>query len=225
MRRTSISAPIRSRGSGKRASASAERDAAILKAALEEFTSKGFAAVRMEDIAHRAAVAKGTIYLRFRDKEALFEAIIRQQVFPLVEAVNRDIEPGESIRGFLGRTMAPFLHDLAGSPRAAVVRLLIAEAGRFPNLAELYFRMVIEPALERFEVLMRRAARTKELSNPKVAHFPQVLIAPVVVGVLWSGLFRRFRPLDVEAMVRAHLDSLFPAKKLPAKPLSSASQP
>ncbi len=194
----------------KRSTATAKRRHAIVKAALEEFTKKGFAAARMDDIARRAGVAKGTIYLRFEDKEALFEAIIRQEISPLVNAAATGLESGESVRAFLDRTLMPLFSDPGRARRIAVLRLLIAEAVRFPKLPELYFRAVVEPGLKVFSRLARRAFEKGELSNIAPVRYPQLLLAPAIVGLLWSGLFDRFHPLDVEAMLRAHLDQLFP---------------
>jgi AcrR family transcriptional regulator len=212
MRRKSIPRSPRSQSPRKRASATSDFDAAILNAALEEFTQHGYATTRMEDIARRAEVAKGTIYLRFKDKEALFEAIIRQQVSPVVQAIDTALRPGESVREFLARAMLPFLRDLDKSPRGAVMRLLLAEAGRFPKLAELYFQTIVRPGMQSIESLLRRASKRGELSNPALVRYPQLVIAPVIMGVLWSGIFERFQGLNIEAMMRAHLDQLFSGK-------------
>ncbi len=213
MRRKSSSGTRASRTAKKRTAATAERHQAIVKAALEEFTKQGFAAARMEDIARRAGVAKGTIYLRFKDKEALFEAIIREEISPLVNAAATALEPGESIRAFLDRTVMPLFHDPGRSRRTAVLRVLIAEAARFPKLAELYFRGIVAPGLKAFSRLARHAFKKGELSNIAPVRYPQLLLAPAIVGLLWSGLFDRFHPLDVEAMLCAHFDQLFPPNK------------
>ena len=201
-----------------------ERDDAILKAALQEFRRNGFAAARMDDIAKRAGVAKGTIYLRFKDKEALFEAIIRQEISPFVNAAANALEPGESVRAFLQRTIMPFLHDPGRSRRTAVLRLMIAEAARFPKLAESYFRNIVEPGLRAFGRLAQQAYENGELSSLAPVRYPQLLLAPVITGLLWSELFGRFHSLDIEAMLRAHLDQLFPSK-VPAKQARTTGGP
>src|ERR687898_491111 len=72
---------------GKRAAQSAARREAILAAALDEFSARGFAATRLDDVARRAGVAKGTIYLHFRDKETLFQELIRAMLSPMVSAL------------------------------------------------------------------------------------------------------------------------------------------
>ena len=220
MRRKTVSRVHPSRTARKRTSATAERDEAIVKAALEEFTRHGFAAARMEDIARRAAVAKGTIYLRFKDKESLFEAIIRQEISPLVAAAAGALGPGESVRAFMERTLMPLLRDPGRGRRTAVLRLLVAEAARFPKLAELYFRAIVEPGLKIFGRLARQAFDQGELSNSAPVRYPQLLLAPAVLGLLWSGLFERFHPLDIEAMLHAHFDQLFRSKRKATQPVT-----
>lgn len=204
-----------------RTESAATRRKAIINAALDEFTGKGFAAARMEDIARRAGVAKGTIYLNFKDKEALFEAIVKQEIGPVVATAASSMAPNESVRDFLNRTILPLLRDLAQNRRGAVVRLLLAEAGRFPKLAEVYYRTIVEHGLATFRKLARHAVETGELEDDALVRFPQLLIAPALVGIIWTGLFERFQTLDTEGMVLAYFDQLFAApatsKKRPAK--------
>jgi AcrR family transcriptional regulator len=203
-----------------RAEKAAFRREAILNAALDAFTKQGFAATRMEDIARRAGVAKGTIYLNFKDKEALFLAIVQQEIGPVVATAASALAPGESVHAFLERTILPLLTDLPQSRRGAVLRLLIAEAGRFPNLAEVYYCTIIERGLAVFSKLIRRALKNGELQDHTLARFPQLLIAPVILGVVWTGLFERFHHLDVESMARTYFDQLFlrqPTRSKPSK--------
>jgi AcrR family transcriptional regulator len=214
MARKSLAPAWAPRRTKKQTAGTIGRDHAILKAALQEFTRNGFAAARMEDIARRAGVAKGTIYLRFKDKEALFEAIVRQEISPLVNAAATAPQPGESVRSFLERTVTPMLQDPGRSRRTAVLRLLVSESSRFPKLAELYFRTIVEPGLKVFGRLARRAFESGELSDFAPVRYPQLLLAPVIMGLLWSGLFDRFHPLDIEAMLRAHFDQLFQPKRI-----------
>ena len=79
-----VAAPKLPKPPANRAERTAERRAAIIEAALDEFIARGFAATRLDDVAKRAGVAKGTIYLHFKDKESLFEELIRTAIVPLV---------------------------------------------------------------------------------------------------------------------------------------------
>ncbi len=162
----------------------------------------------MEDIARRAGVAKGTIYLNFSDKEALFEAIVKQEIRPRVDAAAAAAIAGGSVRDFVEIYVIPMLSELAHSRRGAVIRLLIGEAGRFPQLAEVYYRVVIEPGMGSMQALIKRATGRGELEGDLLLRFPQLLMAPALLTVIWTGLFDRFRHLDVERMVRAYFDQI-----------------
>lgn len=192
----------------RRLEKAAERRTAIVNAAVDEFIEKGFAAARMEDIAKRAGVAKGTIYLNFSDKEALFEAIVKQEIRPKIDAAAATAASGGSLRDFLELTLLPVIGELLRTRRGGVLRMLIGEAGRFPKLAEVYYRVVIEPGLASIATLVRRARERGELPDNLLVEFPQLLIAPVLFGVVWSGLFEPFRHLDVEQMARAYYDHM-----------------
>ena len=81
-----------------RAERAAERRAAIIEAALDEFIARGFAATRLDDVAKRAGVAKGTIYLHFKDKESMFEELIRTAIVPLIGRLHGAAAVGGSVR-------------------------------------------------------------------------------------------------------------------------------
>jgi AcrR family transcriptional regulator len=188
----------------KRAEQALLRRRAIVDAAITEFLEKGFAATRMEDIARRAGVAKGTIYLNFKDKEALFAAIVEQEIRPNVDTAALGPRPGEALAGYADRVIVPLVGELVGSRRAAIIRLLIGEAGRFPKLAEVYFRLVVEPGLRGVRAMVRRALKRGELRDHMLLKFPHLVVAPAIFSVIWTGLFQDFSALDVEAMLRAY---------------------
>ena len=186
------------------------RREAIVAAALDVFVEKGFAAARMEDIARWAGVAKGTIYLHFSDKEALFEAIVRQEIRPRLDAAALRVQDGIRLEEFLGQVFMPVFQDVANTRRGAVIRLLIGESGRFPKLAEVYYRVVVEPGIALMSKVARRALERGELRDDTLVRFPQLMVAPIIFTVVWKGLFERFRHLDAEQMARAYFDRLLP---------------
>jgi len=102
-----------------------------------------------------------------------------------------------------------FVREIFGTRRKDVIRLIIAEGARFPKLAEFYYHEVIERVVAAMRALMTRAVARGELAHDALARFPQLLVAPALVAVVWSGLFDRFEPLDVRALLRAHIDLLF----------------
>jgi AcrR family transcriptional regulator len=194
---------------------SAERRDAILAAALEEFAANGFAGTRLDDIAQRAKIAKGTIYLYFADKETLFHELLRAMFAPIVQALENIPESDMPTRDIVERMIGLFVQDVLGTRRKDVIRLIIAEGPRFPKLAEFHYREVLSRVMAAMSALMARAIARGEVKNSAYAKFPQLLAAPGLVAVVWSGLFDRFAPLDVAAMMRAHLDIIFGERKAP----------
>jgi AcrR family transcriptional regulator len=193
----------------------AERREAILAAALDEFSVRGFAATRLDDIARRAGVAKGTIYLYFRDKESLFQELVRTMLSPVVGKLEAAPMADLPARKVVEAIVDVFVREIFSTRRKDVIRLIITEGQRFPKLAEIYYRDVIEHLAPVISGLMARAAARGEMPNDALARFPQLLIAPAMVALMWNGLFDRFAPLDVRELLRAHIDILFGERKAP----------
>ena len=195
--------------SGTRAKRSAERRDAILAAALDEFSARGFAATRLDDVARRADVAKGTIYLYFADKETLFQELIRLELSPVVGALEQASHADVPFRQVADQLIEVFVREIFETRRKDVIRLVLTEGPRFPKLAEFYYREVIARVMVAIRAMLRRALERGELRADALVRFPQLLPAPGIVAIIWSGLFDRFEPLDVRAMMRAHFDVLF----------------
>jgi AcrR family transcriptional regulator len=193
----------------------AGRREAILAAALDEFSARGFAAARLDDVARRAGVAKGTIYLYFRDKEALFQDLVRSVISPLIARFETTVEIDLPARVIAERVVDLFVREVYGTRRKDVIRLIITEGPRFPKLAEFYYREVISRVIAAVRALLRRAVERNEIAADALARFPQLLVAPGLMAIIWSSLFDRFEPLDVEALMRAHLDLLFGGRRSP----------
>jgi AcrR family transcriptional regulator len=193
----------------KRALRSAERRQAIVDAALVEFSANGFAAARLEDIAARAGVGKGTIYLYFKDKEELFQELIRTSIVPLVGRLGAPPSPDMSARTLFERFIEMFVRDVYESRRADIIRLIVAEGARFPALAEFYYREVVSRGIAGMQTLIQYGITRGEIVNPAVLKHPQLLIAPALVAVIWDGLFGKFAPLDVKAMLEVHVELIF----------------
>ena len=186
-----------------------ERRAAILAAALDEFSARGYAATRLDDVAQRAGVAKGTIYLYFRDKESLFQELVRAMLSPLVGAIEAAPVTGLPARAVAEMIADLFVNEIYRTRRKDVLRLIIAEGPRFPELAEFYYNEVIARVLPAVRALLSRAVERGELSHDALARFPQLLVAPALLAIIWNSLFERFAPLDIRELMRAHLDLVF----------------
>jgi AcrR family transcriptional regulator len=192
-----------------RAAKSAARHEAILLAALDEFSARGFAATRLDDVAKRAGVAKGTIYLHFADKEELFQEIVRTMVVPIVTALESMPPTDLPIRVVLDRLVDMFVREVYGTRRREIIKLVMAEVPRFPALAEFYYTNVVARALAAMRALLARAHARGELADDTLVRFPQLIIAPGIFTIVWNGLFERLAPIDVATLMRAHLDLLF----------------
>ena len=193
-----------------RAERAAERRGAIIEAAMDEFIARGFAATRLDDVAKRAGVAKGTIYLHFKDKEALFEELIRTAIVPLV---NRLTAPpstaGAPVRDMIEGFATAFIHDVVTTRRGDIIRLIVAEGPRFPEIADFYYREVVSRGFAGMRALIELGVARGEIKQKDLARFPQILVAPAVVAVIWQSLFSRHAPLDANEMFRVHLDLIF----------------
>src|SRR5262245_32471116 len=122
------SADPRSRrgGNAARLERSAARREAILQAALDEFSARGFAAARLDDVARRAGVAKGTIYVHFRDKEALFQELVRSVLSPFVGTLEVTLKADVPVRTVFAHMIELFVREVYGTRRKDVIRLIIS---------------------------------------------------------------------------------------------------
>jgi len=181
----------------------------ILSAALEEFSARGFAAARLDDVARRAGVAKGTIYLYFRDKETLFQELVRAELSPVVLALEAAPAADLPLRVVAERLVTIFVREIFSTHRKDVIRLVLTEGPRFPHIAEFYYREVVERIMTVIRALAQRAVARGELPNDALVRFPQLMGAPGIVAIIWSGLFDRWAKIDVEAFMLAYLDLVF----------------
>ena len=198
-----------------RAERAAERRAAIVAAALDEFIARGFTATRLDDVAKRAGVAKGTIYLHFKDKETLFEELVRTAIVPVVDRMTTPPPIGGSVREALEAFAQTFMREVVATRRADIIRLIVAEGPRFPAIADFYYREVISRGLAAMRGLLEIGIARGEIRLGELKNFPQIVVAPAIVAIVWKSLFERHAPLDANEMLRVHLDLIFGARSKP----------
>jgi len=191
-----------------RARRKAERPGEILDAAFEEFVQRGYAATRLEDIAARAGVTKGTIYVYFESKERVFEALVhdlenslRQQVEPFFE--DRGPPTAQSIRADLTMLYRVCANDRRGRE---LLRLLIAEAVRFPDLVDEHYRNLVGPMFEMLGQRLRQGVASGVFRPTPAVNFPELLLGPALSLHVWKLLFSDRKPLDAEQHFEAALD-------------------
>jgi AcrR family transcriptional regulator len=182
----------------------------ILAAALASFAERGFAATRLEDVAARAGISKGTLYLYFKGKEELFEAVVRATLVPNLERLE---VLTASFEGSSARLLERLLLTIAGvvdSRVGAIPKLVIAEAGNFPDLARFYLDEVVRRGLRLIGTILRRGIERGEFRPVDVDHTVFCVIAPMLIAALWKNSLEPHddAPLDAQALARAHLELL-----------------
>jgi AcrR family transcriptional regulator len=182
----------------------------ILAAALASFAERGFAATRLEDVAARAGVSKGTLYLYFHGKEELFEAVVRATLVPNLERLEALSATFEGPSDHLLESLLLTIAGVVDSRTGAIPKLVIAEAGNFPELARFYLDEVIRRGLRLIGTILRRGIARGEFRPIDVDHAVFCVIAPMLIAALWKNSLEPYddAPLDAPALARVHLDLL-----------------
>ncbi|MBP7651052.1 MAG: TetR/AcrR family transcriptional regulator [Phenylobacterium sp.] len=189
----------------------ADRPDEIVAAAFEVFGEKGFAAARLDDIAARAGVSKGAIYLYFATKEDIFQAVVEQGVAPnlhnlaALTAANPQTFP-DLIRAF-AKVMAQVTST---TPLGGILKMVIGEARNFPELARVWHDRLIFPALGALSAAIAAAQARGEIRPGDPRQYAVSLIAPMLVGVIWRETFTPIgaEPFDLPALMEQHVETL-----------------
>jgi len=185
-----------------------DRPEEITAAALEAFAERGYAATRVDDVAKRAGVSKGLLYLYFKTKEDLFKAVIRSFVVPRIDALRAIIDSSElSSEEFLRGPFLDFAKALPGSPIGILVRLMISEGPKHPDLLEFYWDNVVSRGLGAINELLERGVASGEFRRSVVNDFPHLFAMPVLFSVIFRLLFEKQCP-DTDKLIEAQVGVL-----------------
>ncbi len=196
--------------SGRRA----DREAAILAAAAKEFCVSGFAAAKLDAIAARAVVAKGTIYLYFDTKEDLLKAAVRRLVHPLIADIEREVaEYTGPTEDLLRRAVGHLYRNMVDSEdMRELIRLLMAEGSRIPEMSDFFTREIIARGCSTFRMILWRGVAQGVFRRSPAVEFPELIIAgakSAAMAVLLLGpAAREADPAYREAHVNFLLDAL-----------------
>jgi AcrR family transcriptional regulator len=185
-----------------------DRPDEITAAAFEAFAENGYASTGVADVAKRAGVSKGLLYLYFKTKEELFKAVIKNVVVRRVDALISDVETSElSSEELIRGPMTAFMKKIPDSPVAIVIRLLISEGSRHPDLLDFYYDNVVSKGLAAIQLIIGRGVERGEFQSSAVALQPQLFISPMLLAIVWEMMFSR-QPLDTDQLIDDHIDLL-----------------
>ena len=185
-----------------------DRPQEITEAAFGAFAENGFTATKVEDVARRAGVSKGLLYVYFKTKEELFKAVIRSVVTPRLDELTRTLDTSElSAEAFIRGPVLEFMKRVPGSPVSVVIRLMISEAPKHPDLVEYYWQNVASRGLGALRRLLRRGVENGEFRETAVNELPQLLVAPVMMSIVWGIVFAD-RSLDTDRLIETHVDMI-----------------
>jgi len=192
------------------------RPAELLAAALDLFVERGYAGTRLDDVAHRAGVSKGTLYLYFENKEELFKAVVRESVVARISETADQIERFKGSSGaLLEQVIRSWWTEYGNKTAGGISKLMMAESTNFPEIARFFLEEVIEPWHELLASALRRGIERGEFRTVDVEMNVRTLAASLVMLSLWKCSFGPCsqRPLDTAAYIDTTIDTFLTSLK------------
>jgi len=190
-----------------------ERPQEITAAAFATFVEKGYAGTRVEEVAKRAGVSKGLLYLYFKTKEELFKAVVKSFVVPKLDALVVIIEQGDlTAEEFLRGPFLEFARTIPGSPIGMIIRLLVAEGPKHPDLLQFYWDNVVSRGIAAIEALIEKGIQDGEFQRTPVTEQPLLFIMPVVFSVIFRLLFAK-QGVDTDNLINTQIELLIDQMK------------
>jgi AcrR family transcriptional regulator len=189
------------------------RPAEIVQAAYEVFSEKGFAAARLDDIARRAGVSKGALYLYFETKQDIFEAVVKDAVAPNIGAIETFALAFPGTFEELIRMMVPRVASVVNqSGMGKVIKMVIGESGNFPEIARIWHDDVIAKAIGLLTRLIEQAQKRGEIRSGDPRLHALSIAGPMLAGVIFRETFVPVgaKPFDIDALMQQHLDNVLP---------------
>jgi len=187
----------------------AERPGEIIDAALELFVAKGFMATRLDEVAQRAGVSKGTLYLYFENKEALFKAVVETLVLPEIERTEQQIQVFDgSPSELISQLVKQWWESVGESRLCGLPKLIMAEAGNFPELASFFVEHVIGRVRDVIAQSISRGIEAGEFRPCDPAYAARLLLAPMVYAAIYQQSLFAYdsEPFEITTYLDNHLD-------------------
>jgi AcrR family transcriptional regulator len=184
------------------------RPGEIVSAALRLFAANGLAATRLEDVAKAAGISKGSIYRYFPTKEDLFRAVVRQELLPTIVQVEATVAGHRGSSAALIRAIANRMMQVMEGDAGSIPKLVLSEAGNFPEIARFYADEVVSRGLRLFQRVLQRGAERGEFRPVEAQHLIPTLVGPILLMLLWRHSVGRHADLqfDHRAVIETHLD-------------------
>ncbi len=183
------------------------RPAEIIEAGLAEFAEKGFAGARLADVAARAGVVKGTIYRYFDNKEALFQAAVTSRIISTLDNVEELVDGyGGPTDELLKLVLKVIYEKIVASDARVLLRIIIAEGARFPDIPANYYRDSISKGMALIERIVQRGIEQGEFRDSPMSKMPNIIMGPAIFAAVWKMTFEPVAPLDLDAFMEAHVD-------------------
>jgi AcrR family transcriptional regulator len=189
----------------------ADRPAEILAAALEVFAARGFQAARLEEVAKRAGVSKGALYLYFETKADLFRAVVTDAISPNIERVKAVASADLPLEQVVRMALPMLARQVVSDRRiTGVVKLVIAESRNHPELAAIWRETVVEPGVALISGLIAKAQARGEVRPGDPRLFAFGLMGPMVLSMVWRETFEPVgaEPVDVVALAEQHVETV-----------------
>ncbi|MCZ7559450.1 MAG: TetR/AcrR family transcriptional regulator [Burkholderiaceae bacterium] len=184
------------------------RPGELLDSALALFVEKGYAATRLDDVAARAGVSKGTLYLYYAGKEELFKAVVRQNIVPLLEAFERDAAGSTAgSAALLGEFFRRWWSSFGATPLAGIAKLVVGEAGNFPELARFFQQEVVLRNAMLLRSIIERGVRQREFRAVDVDASIHLWMSPMVMRAIWEHSILPCCPSGAEVPIERFLDA------------------
>jgi TetR/AcrR family transcriptional regulator len=200
-------------GQAKRERRKEARPGELLDAALDLFVEKGFAATRAEEVAARAGVSKGTLFLYFPSKEELFKAVVRENIAGRFGEWNQEFDTFEGSTAEMVRFFMSAWWERIGATRASgITKLIISEARNFPDLAAFYQQEVIRPGIQLIRRILQRGMERGEFRQLDLDYAVFNMVAPMIFLIMMKhslgACAPQDYPLDPERYVNVQVETL-----------------
>ena len=192
-----------------------DRPAEITAAAFATFIEKGYAGTRVEEVAKRAGVSKGLLYLYFKTKEELFKSVVKNFVVPRLDELETVIASADlSAEDFFRGPFVAFARKVSRSPVGKIVRLLVAEGPKHPDLLQFYWENVVSRGLATIQSVVDKGVQSGEFKRSPVTEQPMLFIMPVVFTVIFRLLFAK-QDVDTDRLIQTQIEILLTQLKGP----------